>query len=303
MKKLFILITLTIFFSGKLFTQNIDTLIFFDYKIIPLHYQFQNTVVEEISGIDYAGTPGKYYLLPQSKSAPHYFLCTIDEYKNQISWHLDSVIKIKAKDFDGESIRLNQKTNEIFLTEELKKQSFLKKINTDGSIKTILQSDSVQKFNRGWEGMTFDNTYENLFISLEQTYNKPITDILKYNMSSGKIDTFKYTLDILPDDTRNDNGITEILYVNDTTLLILERDWQKSTKHTAVRVYKGIIDYETKKVKKTKCLYNFDNLYFNPDNVEAMTFNADRSKIMFMTDNNRNKHQQTQIICFSIKYN
>ncbi len=303
MKRLFILIILTVFFTGKLFTQNIDTLIFYDYKIIPLHYKFQNTVFEEISGIDYAGIPGKYYLLPQSDFNPHYFLCTINEHKNQITWHLDSVISINAKDFDGESIRLNQKTHEIFLTEELTKQSFLKKINSDGTVKTILQSDSSQKFNRGWEGMTFDNTYENLFISLEQSYNKPITDILKYNISSGKIDTFKYKLDILPDDTRNDNGITEILYVNDTSLLILERDWQKSTKHTSVRVYNGIIDYETKKVKKTKCLFNFDNLYFKPDNVEAMTFNADRSKILFMTDDNKSKHQQTQIICFKIEYN
>ena len=299
-KTTFILI---LFFSliSQSFSQNIDTLIFSDYKIIPLHYKFQNTVVEEISGITYAGTPGKYFLLPQSDYNPHYFLCTIKEHNNQIYWYLDSVITINAKNFDGESIRLNKKTNEVFLTEELKKQSYLKKTNAAGNLKIVLQSDSSQKFNRGWEGMDFDSSFENIFISLEQSHNKPITHILKYNISSGKIDTLKYTLDILPHDTKNDNGITEILYVNETTLLVLERDWQKSTNHTSIRVYKCNIDYAKKDVLKTKCLVNFDNLHFKPDNVEGMTFNANHTRIIFVTDDNKSKHQQTQIICFKIQ--
>ncbi len=301
MKKTLLISIFFISFYTQLFSQNIDTLIFCDYKTIPLHYRFQNTQVEEISGIDCAGIPGKYFLLPQSDFAPHYFLFTIEEHNNQISWYIDSVISIKAKDFDGESIRLNKKTNEIFLSEELKKQSFLKKINPDGSLQTVLKSDSSQKFNRGWEGTDFDKNCENIFISLEQSYTKPITHILKYHIASGKIDTLQYRLDILPDDTKNDNGITEILYVNDTTLLVLERDWQKSTKHTAVRVYKCKIDYSTKSVNKSKCLFNFDKLYFKPDNVEGMSFNADRTKIIFVTDDNKSKHQQTQIICFKIR--
>lgn len=299
-KPIFTLIFFLSLFSQS-FSQNIDTLIFCDYKIIPHNYKFQNFVAEEISGITYAGTPGQYFLLPQSDYAPHYFLCTIKEYNNQIYWYLDSVIKINAKDFDGESIRLNQITNEVFLTEELKKQSFLKKTDATGNLKLILQSDSSQKFNRGWEGMDFDNSFKNIFISLEQYYNKPITYILKYNISSGKIDTLKYSLDELPNDTKNDNGITEILCVDDTTLIILERDWQKSTKHTAVRVYKCNIDYSKKEVLKTKCLFNFDNLYFKPDNVEGMTFNANRTKVIFVTDDNKSRHQQTQIICFKIQ--
>ncbi len=300
MKHILLLSILITSFTKLSLSQNIDTLIFCDYKIIPLHYQFEGTTVEEISGIDYSGTPGKYFLLPQSDFDPHYFLCTIEEHHNQISWYLDSVISLNANDFDGESIRYNKKNNKIYLTEELKTSSYLKKADSDGNIKTLLESDKRQKFNRGWEGMCFDNEYKNLFISLEQSYNKPITDILKYNLSSLKIDTFKYELDILPNDTQNDNGITEILYLNDSTLLVLERDWQKSTKHTSVRVYKTKIDYKTKKVNKVKCLVNFDNLYFKPDNIEGMTFNADRSKIIFVSDDNKSKHQQTQIICFKV---
>ncbi len=301
MNKTIILFTILISLITQSFSQNIDTLIFCDYKIIPLHYRYKNTVVEEISGIDNTKIPDKYFLLPQSDSDPHYFIGTIKEFDNQIFWHLDSIIPINAKDFDGESIRLNQKTNEIFLTEELKKQSFLKKINRDNKIITILKSDSSQKYNRGWEGMDFDDDFENIFISKEQSYNRPYTNILKYNISTEKIDTFKYKLDILPDDLKNDNGITEILYVNDTTLIVLERDWQKMSKHTAVRVYKCKINYTKKEITKTKCLFNFDNLYFKADNVEAMTFNNTRTKIIFMTDDNKNKHQQTQIICFKIK--
>lgn len=301
MKKPILTIIFFTFFISQLFAQNIDTLIFCDYKIVPLHYRYQNTTVEEISGIDYAGVPGKYFLLPQSKSSPHYFLCTIKEEKNnQIYWYLDSVISLNAKDCDGESIRLNQKTHKIWLTEELKTQSFLKTIDSKGNIKTILQSDDNQKRNRGWEGMAFDKDYKNIFISLEQSYNRPNTHILKFNAASGKIDTFQYKLDVLPNDTNNDNGITEILFINDFTLLVLERDWQKTTKHTSVRVYKCKINYLNKEVSKIKCLFNFDNLYFKPDNVEGMTFNADRSKIIFVTDDNKNKHQQTQIICFKI---
>ncbi len=301
MNKYFIPLILILSITVKSFSQNIDSLVFFDYKIIPHQYQYKGTKVEEISGIEYSGTPEKYYLLPQSDFAPHYFLCTIEEHNDQISWYLDSVINLNAKNFDGESVRFNKKDKSIYLSEELKKQSFIKKTDSSGNLKTILQSDSMQKFNRGWEGICFDTNYNNLFISLEQSYNKPITDILKFNLSTGKIDTFKYKLDVLPNDTKNDNGITEILCINDSTLIVLERDWQKSTKHTSVRVYKTEINYKTKKAVKTKCLFNFDNLYFKPDNVEGMTFNADRSKIIFVTDDNKSKHQQTQIICFTIK--
>jgi len=301
MKKIILISALFILLITQSFSQHIDTLIFCDYKIIPPHYQLKGTSVEEISGIEYAGVPGKYFLLPQTDYAPHYFLCTIQEQNNQITWYFDSIITIKAKDFDGESIRLNQKTNELFLAEELKKQSFIKKFDSKGNIKTILKSDSLQKYNRGWEGMCFNPDFTDLFISTERTYDLKNTHILKYNLKNHNIDTLLYQLDLLPDDTRLDNGITEILCVNDTTLLVLERAWQKSIKHTSVRVYKTEINYTTKEIKKSKLLFNFDNLYFNPDNVEGMTFNSDRTKLLFITDDNKNKHQQTQIICFKIQ--
>jgi len=300
MKRTILLPLLFTLFIAQSFSQDIDTLIFCDYKIIPLHYQYKETSVEEISGIEYAGVPGKYFLLPQTDYAPHYFLCTIEEHNKQLTCFFDSIITINAKDFDGESIRLNRKTNELFLSEELKKQSLIKKIDSEGNIKTILKSDSLQKYNRGWEGMCFNPNFTDLFISAERTYDSKNTHILRYNLKSHDIDTLSYQLDLLPNDTRLDNGITEILCVNDTTLLVLERAWQKSIKHTSVRVYKVEINFTTKEAKKTKLLFNFDNLYFNTDNVEGMTFNSDRTKLLFVTDDNKNKHQETQIICFKI---
>ncbi len=300
MKKISALIILILLIIQS-YSQTIDTLIFCDYRIVPNNYQFNNTVVEEISGIEYAGKDNQYYLLPQSDTLPKVFLLTIEEKNNQLNWTIDSIIKINEYAFDGESVRLNHKTNEIFLSEELKKQSFISKLTSDNKTELILVSDNRQKYNRGWEGMSFDNNFENLYISLEQSYNKPITEILKYHLKTGKIDTFSYQLDVLPNDTKNDNGITEISIFDDSTLIILERDWQKSTKHTSVRVFKGKINKQKKTVEKIKCLSNFDDLYFKVDNIEGMTFNADKSKMIFVSDNNKNKHQQTQIICFDVK--
>jgi len=277
--------------------QNTDTLIFCDYKIIPLNYRTGNTVAGEFSGIEYAGEPGKYFILPQCDSLPHYYLFDIKMRKNQICWTIDSIIYINAKSFDGESIRRNPVTGEIFLTEELKRISYLKKINKSGKPETVTASDGMQKFNRGWEGSAFSPDGKYMFISLERSRDKTATHILKYNMQTGQSDTLKYNLDLLPNDTYLDNGITEILCINDSSLLVCERAWQKSINHTSVRIYKALINTNTNKIAK-KLIFDFDNLYFNVDNVEGMTFNADRSKIIFVTDNNNNKHQQTQIICF-----
>ncbi len=303
MKNMLLTLIFSLLILSKSFSQDIDTLIFCDYKTVPFGYQYKNTKIEQLSAIEYAGIPGKYFLLPQSKHDLHYFLCTIEEKNEQITWYIDSIIRIETTKFDGEAIRLNPRTNILFFTEERLKKSFLKTLNSNGEIQTLLENNLFQKFNKGWEGLTFDTTFKNLYISVEQTHKKPFTHILKYNLETKKVDTLRYRLDILPDDKTNDNGITEILYCGKNTLLVLERAWQKSVKQTSVRVYKCKINSKKKEVEKIKCIADFNDLYFKADNVEGMTFNADKSKIIFITDDNANKHQQTQIICFKLNPN
>jgi hypothetical protein len=138
-----------------------------------------------------------------------------------------------------------------------------------------------------------------MYIGLERAKFGSTTNIIAYNLTNKEVKTFTYNLDILPNDSLNDNGITELLTLNDSTLLIVERAYLGS-KGNSIRVYKALIPKKGNEVLKIKLLTNFSA---SPeiDNIEGVSFSASGKELIFISDNNGNAHQKTLFISMGIE--
>lgn len=175
---------------------------------------------------------------------------------------------------DGESARYNPKTNQIIWSSEGERlfkngdsiivQPTLTFISPAGDfIDTIplpkgfhfTKGESGPRKNALFEGLSFADSYKTLYVSLEEPlyqdgrkasyhFDGALTRILKFDVTS-KRNTAQYAynlgeLPVLPtvDSDWNLNGISEILAVNNHTLLVVERGWAKGNDdHTFVKLY------------------------------------------------------------------
>ncbi|QIL39968.1 esterase-like activity of phytase family protein [Pedobacter sp. HDW13] len=115
----------------------------------------------------------------------------------------------------------------------------------------------------------------------------------------------------------NVNGISEILAVNDHSLLVMERAWAKGhDDHTFIKLYlvdlngaeneidnTGFIQNPPKPLKK-KLLFDFDSLNKHIDNFEGITFGPKlpngHQSLIFCVDNNFSKSQTQQFFLFEV---
>ncbi len=307
--KLFPLITISLVFFMNIKSSNsqnisIDSLIFEDIFIIDNQFKPKKnqTVVAEISGIEYTGEDNFYYLLPQSDTKPIYYKVDLQKINNKIQINFVTTKKIKAKYFDGESIRINPLNSQIYLTEELDTASLVYSlINNKPKIINELKSHPV---NSGYEGMSFSNQGKYLWLSQERANNFEIGNITThffcYETQTNKLlHTFNYSLDKISEDTKCDNGISEILFISDNELIVVERAYIQEIGKTSVRVYLSKLNFENNNIDKIKLLTDFRTLS-KIDNIEGVCMSADKKSLIFVSDNNLNVTQQTQIIFMKI---
>lgn len=255
---------------------------------------------------------------------------------------------------DGESARYNPKTNQIIWSSEGERlfkngdsiivQPTLTFISPAGDfIDTIplpkgfhfTKGESGPRKNALFEGLSFADSYKTLYVSLEEPlyqdgrkasyqFDGALTRILKFDVASKK-NTAQYAynlgeLPVLPtvDSDWNLNGISEILAVNNHTLLVVERGWAKGNDdHTFVKLYLvDLNDAENEinnasfsknppKPLKKKLLFDFDSLNMHIDNFEGVTFGPNlpngHKTLIFCVDNNFAKNQTQQLFLFEIE--
>jgi hypothetical protein len=113
----------------------------------------------------------------------------------------------------------------------------------------------------------------------------------------------------------NSNGVVEILAISSDTFFVLERAYDKY-KGNSIRLYKASVGKKTTDVKnlpvlknkmfiplKKELLMDFANSGLkHVDNIEGMTWgyplNEGKKTILFISDNNFNNKQVTQVILF-----
>jgi len=188
--------------------------------------------------------------------------------------------------------------------------------------------------NAFFEGLSYADNYKTLYASLEEPlyqdgqqshfeYDKALTRILKFDVAKNTtVAQYAYNLDALPINPTapsdwNLNGISEILAVNNHTLLVMERAWAKGRDdHSFVKLYlvdldgaENVIDNPSFISKPPrplvkKLLFDFDSLNMHIDNIEGVTFgprlaNGNRSLVLCV-DNNFGKAQVQQFFLFEV---
>jgi hypothetical protein len=186
-----------------------------------------------------------------------------------------------------------------------------------------------------FEGLGFTPDGRYMFVSLEEPRYEdgPRADlkdttayirIIKYDLRTRQpIAQYAYKLapvahPSVPDSAFRVNGISDILVLSETQLLVMERSFSTGVKNNTVRVFKVDLQHATDINNVTSLretthfipaqktlLLNFDELDTFVDNVEGMTFgpvlpNRHRS-LIFVVDNNFDKKEETQFYIFEVK--
>lgn len=291
---------LIFFLSENSFGQErIDTLIFKDISVFDHNVQFLSETIEELSGIEYTGNGNYYYVIPQSRNKAHIFLVEIEVAGAEMTVKFDSVIYLNHGPLEAESVRINPKDNQLYIAEEGDATSYVYKLNAKNELNVVYTSTAEQRHNRGYEGLCFSPDGAIMYMGLERPKSGDVTNIIGYNLEDKTEKVYTYSLDILPDDKRTDNGITELLTLNDSTLLVVERAFL-GPKGNSVRVYKASIPTDGNEIIKIKLLTDFSA---SPeiDNTEGVSFSASGKELIFISDNNGNPYQQTLFISMRIE--
>ncbi|RLJ77422.1 esterase-like activity of phytase family protein [Pedobacter alluvionis] len=254
---------------------------------------------------------------------------------------------------DGESVRYNPVTEQLIWSSEGERlfkngdttivQPSLTFISTtEKFLDTIpipkgfhfTKTESGPRKNALFEGLTYADQYKTLYASLEEPlyqdgpqaafeYDKALTRVLKFDVATKKnIAQYAYNLGALPvkptvENDWNVNGISEILAINNHTLLVMERAWAKGhDDHAFLKLYlvdlngaeneidnASFVKNPPKPLSK-KLLFDFDTLNRHIDNFEGVSFgpkltNGHRS-LIFCVDNNFGKSQVQQFFLFEI---
>ena len=319
-------------------------------KIIPANLKFQNTVVGGLSSIDYAN--GTYYAICDDKNNPRFY---------QLDVPINSSDKVKIKkvvllqtkgDVDPESLRFDSTENVVFWTSEGNiRKGIPPAIFKSDTLGSLLQNLALPKpfyntknlrHNGTFEGLSLSKDKKSLWFNMELPFRsdgeEPKISDGKYPIRITKIDKktgelqkqFAYMLGKIPKDSNPPgkfrvNGVPEILSLDDTHFLLLERAYASGYKDggNTVRIYyvdssdaTDISSYTSLKnssfipAKKT-LLFDFESIRSKltngiVDNIEGITFgpklaNGNRTLLVISDDNFRKFSKQLQqIIIFEV---
>ena len=185
-----------------------------------------------------------------------------------------------------------------------------------------------------FEGLTFSGDFKTLFISTEEPLyedghraglhdSSGVIRIIKYDVATKKpIGQYAYIIDpvayppLIKDGFRV-NGVSDILWLNQNQLLVVERSFSLGIMSNTIKVYKADIGEaenienelslktgKSFKIISKKLLLNMDHLKMFIDNLEGVSFGPTlpngKKSLIFVSDNNFNQLQRTQFLLFEI---
>lgn len=253
---------------------------------------------------------------------------------------------------DPESMRFDPQTQTFIWTDEgermLTKNSMLLRnpgvyeINTDGHLMDsfllphqfhMVGNQIGPRQNGVFEGMTFSDDGKFIFVSTEEPlyndgYRAGLNDssalirIIKFDRQTKKeVAQYVYEIDAVatpptPPGAFRVNGVSDILYVGNEQLLIVERSFSTGKMSCTVKVYlaylknapnvmnmQSLVKGQSKPIPK-KLILNMDDLGIFVDNIEGVTFGPEldnrKRSLLFISDNNFNFLEKTQIFLFEI---
>ncbi|UOQ93296.1 esterase-like activity of phytase family protein [Halobacillus shinanisalinarum] len=291
-----------------------------------INYNFRGFQTVNLVDITYLKQPGN----------------TVYPNKNQFLSSTEGIVA------DPESIRFDPQNRSIWYTSEgdrsLGLNPFIRQATPDGSFiselpltETAIMDEQYEKGfrnNLALEGSTFSADGETYWTAMEGPLlqddaiptpeSGALSRITQYDREGNVLAEYAYPIDAIPeqpgDGKHADNGVTEILAINDQELLVLERasvQAEDGSYSNYVRVYKinvngatdissmESIDKENIIPFQKELVVNLNTLALDKvDNVEGMTWGKKlpngNDTLVLVSDNNFNRSQITQIIAVEI---
>ncbi len=255
---------------------------------------------------------------------------------------------------DPEALRYNPQSNHFLWSSEgerivndkriVLENPSVTEVNAEGNYLDTFQippilhmhaSESGPRQNGVFEGLTFADNYKNLYVSVEEPlYNdgaraatgdsSGLIRIIKFDMATKK-PTAQYAYQIepvayppFPPGSFKLNGISDILWLGNDQLLVVERSYSTGRISCTIKVFladlshaqnvNGITSLKNRpeiKLVSKKLLLNMDDLKMGIDNIEGVTFGptlADGSRsLLFVSDDNFNRFAKTQFLLFKVE--
>ncbi len=319
---LFSTILLILSFSN-LFSQQISSVEFIGSTVIPFEQKVDGINIGGLSAIAYSAEEDLYYLVADKPPSRIYQLKI--EQRDGLNVEIKQVLYLNPpllKSAELEGIVINPKTNNFYLSDEQSSGTRIIEVDNKAKFISIVKPLNqgflpLSGHNSGIEGLTLSHDSNHLYFAFERPtsacFDQSLTLITRLNIGNDQVHKFYYRLHNVANDKLNTNGISEILYLNESTLLIMERAYIYAHGNV-VRLYQANIKTYVNQAKRncdgkslavltSTLLFDFGKVKdFKVDNAEGMTFNADKSILFIVTDNNFSKKQQTQIIALKVNW-
>ncbi|MEL7001939.1 MAG: esterase-like activity of phytase family protein [Bacteroidota bacterium] len=261
-----------------------------------------------LSGIDYDAKTGHYLLISDAgkkNGNGRYYVLDID-LENDFSIEFKEVVYLPKGKLRGEGIRTLD--NGLLITDERtinrRERSFFFHIDKENNMTEIPLPKTYKKpmwDNSGFEGLGLSEDGNKAFIALErampESTDRYMVGILEYNIQDVNITPKEYYYPLqrkMPG-----NGISEVVAFDDTSLLVIERDWVSPNNYVTLYSVnlKGSENNNpesggsTPVLKPTK-VFSFPNTVeignktFKVNNIEGATFSPDGEFLILVSDNN-----------------
>ncbi len=285
-----------------------------------------------VSGIEKSNVEGEYLLIvDKARPIPGYFTAEII-ISDTIAFKLIKFHPFKDKSIEGESIRINPVTKQLYFTDEKYEKTGVYKLSPMGK-EVILpwysKYAAPMRFNSGYEGLCFSDDGKNMFTALERPLQLPddVIDNFKVEpvcpiIKSCITDNYKKSTVIYgyPLQEKNlNNGVSEILFINDTTLWAIERSYIKKEDRNTVSLFSLNLNntiylsdlpidfHNITELLRPKLLFSFETgvmfgeEHVKPGNIEGACFSHDGRYLILITDNNYGNKENTPTEIYALK--
>lgn len=323
---------------------------------LPWNYTHDGITFGGISGLDYDASTGHYIALSDDRAehGPVRFyelaLDVSDDGIDDVS--ILRTVSLKNQDgqpfskwsVDPESIRVGGDGNIYWSTEGSRRAGLPTQVKVsdrngnllrdfeqpDGFFPTDDRSSGIRE-NQAIEGITFlpsGNMIAGMETALYQDggvaslKHGTLTRFVRYNPTSGKpMAEYAYPLSIIPQrplttPSENDNGVSEVLALDEHRLLVIERSIASGFGFT-IKVFltdtNGATDISNVEslteshnditAMRKQLVIDFRALGLTPDNIECVSFGRDEDGneiLVFASDDNFSASQKTQFYAFRI---
>ncbi|MEE4198004.1 MAG: esterase-like activity of phytase family protein [Bacteroidales bacterium] len=295
-------------------------------KVIDVYENYDpQTAIGGLSAIEYSGYKNIYYAVADKPPLRIYTLrISLEE---TLDYQIIDTLVFPDLTIEAEAFRIMDSLSCFFVSDEKNTNTSIYKFykNNIQKIETIPTHKNIMRYNSGYEGVALNTNKTRLYLALERPAKKekrqkhhsstePYISIFEFDLNKGiVINEYAYPL-VNPS---GDNGVSEILTLNDSIMLVMERAWTNKRSIVTINTInlkatnkslKGN-DPDSNAVRKVfpKTILDFRSIEkkftdYPNYNLEGMTLAHTGKHLVFITDNNFNPSQTTYLIALEISF-